>query len=94
MPSGDGLTLMGGDTGLTHLIQELHESFQNGSVEALNVRPQVWVSEEYGKESSVLVGGRVEFLKPMFGIRNRGYHVGRRPMISVHLGVSGCGSAP
>lgn len=67
---------MGGDTGLTHLIQELHESFQNGSVEALSMRPQIRVSEEHGKESSVLVGGRVEFLKPMFGVRNRGYHTG------------------
>ena len=65
---------MGGDIGLTYFIQELYKSFQTGPMEALNVRPQVLVIEEYIKEPSVLFVGGLELLELLLGIRNRGYH--------------------
>ena len=43
-------------------------------MEALNVRPQVLVVEEYIKEPSVLFVGGLELLELLLGIRNRGYH--------------------
>ena len=76
---------MGGDIGLTYFIQELYKSFQTGPMEALNVRPQVLVVEEYIKEPSVLFVGGLELLELLLGIRNRVYHA----VVTDYIGSQG-----
>lgn len=44
-------------------------------MEALNMRLQVRVIEEFVKVLLVPVVGRAELLEPLLGIRNRGHHV-------------------
>jgi hypothetical protein len=53
-----------------HLIQKVYESFQIGPMEALNVRPQVLVTEKFVKEKLILSVGGVKLLKPFLGVRN------------------------
>ena len=55
---------------LAHLIQKVYESFQIGPTEALNVWPQVLVTEKLVKERSIPSVGGVKILKPFLGVRN------------------------
>ena len=57
-------------TGLAHLIQELYESLQIRLLQALNVRPQVLVTEQPEKELLIVGVGGVELLKPLPNLRN------------------------
>ena len=55
---------------LAHLIQELYESLQIRLLQALNVWPQVSVTEKSEKELLIVDVGGVELLKPLSNIRN------------------------
>jgi hypothetical protein len=61
-------------------------------MEALNVRPQVLMTEKFVKERSILGVGGTELLKPFLGVRNRSWHVGSGRYTGTLGGVV-CGGA-